>query len=145
MVFNWNLSDSKSPQISRTLLSILADLSNVVVWTISTRPVISESPSPCTIRFVTVPRAPITIGTIVTFMFHSFFNLKARLRYLSLFSFSFNFTLWTAKFTIWQVLSFLLIVIKSGRLVGIRWFVCISRSQRNLFVSFSRTDSRLYI
>ena len=35
MVFNWNLSDSKSPQVSRTLLSILADLNNTVVWTVS--------------------------------------------------------------------------------------------------------------
>ena len=31
MVFHWSLSDSKSPQISRTLLSILADLNNAVV------------------------------------------------------------------------------------------------------------------
>ena len=29
---NWILSDSKSTQDSRTLLSILADLSNAVVW-----------------------------------------------------------------------------------------------------------------
>ena len=31
MVFHWSLSNSKSPQVSRTLLSILADLSNAVV------------------------------------------------------------------------------------------------------------------
>ena len=31
MVFHWSLSDSKSPQISRTLLSILAVLNNAVV------------------------------------------------------------------------------------------------------------------
>ena len=34
MVFYWSLSDSKSPQFSRTLLSILADLSNAVVWSL---------------------------------------------------------------------------------------------------------------
>ena len=34
MVFHWSLSDSKSPQIFRTLLSILAVLYNVVVWII---------------------------------------------------------------------------------------------------------------
>ena len=28
--FQWSLSDSKSPQVSRTLISILADLSNIV-------------------------------------------------------------------------------------------------------------------
>ena len=38
MVFHWNLSDSKSPQVSRTLLSILGDLNNAVVWMVSTRP-----------------------------------------------------------------------------------------------------------
>ncbi len=31
MFFYWCRSDSKSPQVSRTLLSILADLDNVVV------------------------------------------------------------------------------------------------------------------
>ena len=41
MVFHCSLSDSKSPQISRTLLSILADLNNVVIWMVSTRPLIS--------------------------------------------------------------------------------------------------------
>ena len=38
MVFHWRLSDNKSRQVSWTLLSILADLTNAVVWTISTRP-----------------------------------------------------------------------------------------------------------
>ena len=35
-VYHWSLSDSKSPQVSRTLLSILAGLNNAVVWTVST-------------------------------------------------------------------------------------------------------------
>ena len=38
---------------------------------------------------------------------------------------------------------FLLIIIRSGCLTEIRWFVCISKSQRSLCVSFSRTDSGL--
>ena len=38
MVFHWSLRDSKSPQISRTLLSIRAVLNNAVVWMVSTRP-----------------------------------------------------------------------------------------------------------
>ena len=46
MVFHWGLSDSKSPQVSRTFLSILADLNNVVVWLVSTRPLISKFSSP---------------------------------------------------------------------------------------------------
>ena len=63
---------------------------------------------------VTVPNAPITIGVIVTCMFHSFFNSLARSRYLSFFSHSFSFILWsagTAKSTILQVFFFLLIII----------------------------------
>ena len=40
MVLYMSQSDGKSPQISRTLLSILADLNNAVVWMVSTRPII---------------------------------------------------------------------------------------------------------
>ena len=72
MVSHWSVSDNKSPQIFRTLLSILADLTNAVVWVVSTRPVISRSSSLCTNPLVTVPIAPITIGIIVTFMLHRF-------------------------------------------------------------------------
>ena len=66
-----------------------------------------KSSSPSTNPLVTVPRASITIGIIVTFMFHSFFNSLTRSRYLSFFSLSFNFTLWSAEIpmsTIRQVL-----------------------------------------
>ena len=45
MIFHWSLSDSKFPQVSRTLLSILADVNNAVVWTVSSHPVISKSSS----------------------------------------------------------------------------------------------------
>ena len=46
MVSHWSFSDSKSPQVSRTLLSIQADLNNAVVWMVSTRPLISKSSRP---------------------------------------------------------------------------------------------------
>ena len=68
----WSLSDSKSPQFSKTLLSILADLNNAAVWTVSTRSVISKSYIPCTYPLFTVPRAPFTFGIIVSFIFHMF-------------------------------------------------------------------------
>ena len=84
MVFHWSLSDSKSPQVSRTLLSILAVLNNVVVWMVSTRPPTSKSSSPFSNPLVTIPNAPITIGIIITLLFHSFFNSLARSRYLLL-------------------------------------------------------------
>ena len=123
MVFLWSLRDSKSPQVSRTLLSILANLNNGVVWMVSTRPLISKSSSPFINSLVTVPRAPIAIGINLTFMLHSFFNSLKRSRHSSFFSLSFNFTLWsfgTAKSTILQVLFFLLISIRSSPLGEIR-------------------------
>ena len=139
---------SKSLQVSRTLLSILADLNNIVVWMVSTRSLISKSSIPFINSLVTVPKAPVTISIIVTFMFHSFFNSVARSRYLSFYSLCFNFTLWStgrAKSIILQVLYFLCIIIRSGRLAEIRWSICVSKYPRSLCVSFSRTDSGLYI
>ena len=123
MVFHWSLSYSKSPQVSRTRLRILAVLSNAVVWIVSTRPPTSKSSRPFNNPLVIVPNAPIIIGTIITFIFYSFFNSLARLRYLSFFSLSFRFILWsagTAKSTILQILFFLLIIMRSGLLAGIR-------------------------
>ena len=73
------------------------------------RPPTSKSSRPFNNPWVIVPKEPITIGTIVTFMFHSFFNSLARSRYLSFFSLSFRFILWsagTAKSTILQILFF---------------------------------------
>ena len=42
MVFLWSLSDSKSPQVSGTLLNILVDLNNAVVSMVSICPPISN-------------------------------------------------------------------------------------------------------
>ena len=109
MVLYWSLSDSKSPKVFRTRLSIMAVLSNAVIWIVSTRPPISKSSRPFNNPLVFVPKASITIGMIVTFMFHSFFNFLARSRYLFFFSLSFIFILWsagTAKSTILQILFF---------------------------------------
>ena len=107
MVFHYSLSDSKSPQVSWTLLSILAVLNNATIWMVSTRPPTSKSSSPFNYPLVIVPKPPIVI--IVTFMFYSFFSSLARSRYLSFVSHSFSFILWsagTAKSTILQVLFF---------------------------------------
>ena len=107
--FRWSLSDSKSPQVPRNLLSVLAVLKNVIVWMVSIRPSTSKSSSPFDIPLVTLPKAPITIEIIVTFMFHNFFNCLARSRYLSFISHSFSFIRWsagTAKSSILQVLFF---------------------------------------
>ena len=109
MVFHWSLSDSKSPQASRTRLGILAVLSNAVIWIVSSHLPTSKSSKPFNNPLVIVPKAPITVDTIVTFMFHSFFNSLARSRYLSFFSHSFRFIMrsaGTTNSTILQILSF---------------------------------------
>ena len=135
MDFPWSLSDCKSPQVSTTHSSILADLNNAEVWIVSTRPPISKSSSPCTNPLVTVTRTPITTGTTVTFMFHSFFNSLVRSSYLSFFSLSFskvhNFANSLVVIVI-VIVVVVVVVIRSGRLAEIRRSVCISKFQRSL-------------
>ena len=121
MIFHCILRDSKSPQVSRTLLSILAVLNNAIVWMVSTRLPTVKSPSSFNNALVTVPKPPITIGIIVTFMFHSFFNSLGKLRYLSYFSHFFSFMLFILLIIIWS----------SGLLAEIRWSVCMSKFHRS--------------
>ena len=149
MVFHWSLSDSKYPQVSRTRLKILAVLSNAVIWIVSTHPPTSKSFRPFNNPLVIVPKAPITISTIVTFMFHSFFNSLARSRYLSFFSHSFSFILWSAgiaKSTILQILFLFFCRLQWGLVfltrLGDLWM---SKSHRILCVSFSRIGAGLCI
>ena len=145
------MSDSKSLYASRTLLSIMAVLNNALVWMVSSGHPTSKSSSPFNSPLVAILNASITIGIIVTFMFHSFFlNSLARSMYLSLVSLSLSFILWSAgtvKSTILQDIFFLLllITIRSGLLGEIRWSVCMSKSHRSLCVSFSRTAAGLCI
>ena len=80
MVFHWSLSDSKYPQVSRTLPIILPVLKNAVVWMVSTRPPTPKSSSPFSNPLVTVPKAPITISKIVPWMFHSWLLLLLLIR-----------------------------------------------------------------
>ena len=113
------------------------------------RPPTFKSSQPFNNPSVTVPKAPITIGTIDTFIIHSLFNSLSRLKYLSFFSHSFNFiqlSTGTAKNTIWQIL-FLFVdyFFRSGLLVKVRWSVWLSKSHRSLWVSFSRTGAGLCI
>ena len=74
-------------------------------------------------------------------MFHNFYNSLARSRYLSFFSFSFSFILWSAGTP--NSLFLLLIIIEPGFLAEISWSARLSKSHRSLFVSFTRTDAGL--
>ena len=108
MVFYWSMSDSKSPQVTRTHLSILTDRNNAIA--LISLP-FSNSSSPISMRLWTVPCAPITIGVTVSLIFHSFLGSLARSKYFSIFSLSLTFNQWSAgmtKSTFRLVLFFLL-------------------------------------
>ena len=86
IIFYCSFSDRKSPQFSRTLLIILVVLNSAVVWTVPTRLPASKSSSP-----FNNPLAPITISTIVTFMFHIFKKFSRKIDVLILFFTFFQF------------------------------------------------------
>ena len=126
MAFHLSLSDSKSSQVSKTRLRILAVLSNAVVWIVSTSSPTSKSSRPLNNPLVIVPNAPITIGTIVTFQFSS----KVEVLIL-LFAFLQNYSVVHRDSKVDSFsnsLFFLLIIIRSGILAGISWSVCILKS-----------------
>ena len=145
MVFHWSLSECKSPQVSRTFLSILAVLNNVLVWMVSTHLLISWFSSPFINPLVTVPIG--TIGIILTFIFH-FFQFLSKVPVLILLFTFFQFYSVVNRGSEVQnnvsSLFLLLIIIRSGRLVEIRGSICMSKSKRRLCFSFSRTDTGLY-
>ena len=152
MAFYWSLSDNKSPQVSRTLLSILTDLKNAAVWPVYIPTVISKSFSPCINPLVTVPRAP--IGITVIFMFYSFFDSLAMSNVLVLIPpfafFQFYFVIrWDSKFHISACSLFFVdyYVWSSslGRLAEIMWAVCISKPAWSFYVLFSWIYSGLCI
>ena len=72
-VFHWSLGDSKSLQVSRTHLRILAVLSNAVLWIVSTRPTTSKSSRTFNNPLVIVPNAPITIGTYYYYYYYYYY------------------------------------------------------------------------
>ena len=79
--------NSKSPKVSRTLLSFLVNFNNTIVWMISTCPLISKSCSPFTNPLRIVLSVHITIGITVTLMvYRFFFSSLAKSRYFALFT-----------------------------------------------------------
>ena len=83
MVFHWSLCDSKSPQISKTLLNIPADFSSTVLWMVLIILPLNNSLTSILPRLLEiVPRVKNRTGITVTFMFHSFFSPLARSKVL---------------------------------------------------------------
>ena len=140
MVFHRSLSDSKSPQVSRTRLRILAVLSNADIWIFSAHPPTSKFSRTFNNPLIIVPKAPITIGTMVTFMFHSKVEVLILLfTFLQIYSVVRR----DSKVNNFASSLFSLNIIRSSLLAGIRWSVCMLKSQRSLCVSFSRTGAGL--
>ena len=148
MVFYWSLSDIKSSQVSKILVSILANLNNGVVWMVL---LVLLFPSPLAllpILWWQYRQRQLQLVLLSLLSPTVFFSSLARSTYLYLFLLSFSFTLWSAKTTktsVWRVLFFLLTITRSDRLAAITSSVCSSKSQRSLCASFSRTDSGLCI
>ena len=142
MVFHWSASDCKSPQISRTLLSIEADLNNAAVLMVSIHP---RYPTLLVLSNLlnTILKTPITISITITLTFYNFFWFSNEIKILfSQFSFSSIIIpcfAGTSNYTM-RPCYFLSIVSRSGLFVGIRWSVFISMSQIILCISFSWTD-----
>ena len=124
MVFHRSLNYNKSPPVSRTLLGILADFNNAIVWIVSTclfisnPPVLYQSFGDCT-------KSTNYNSCNGHFQGTQFLKNFPRFTYKYFFSLSFNFIQWsagTAASMILQVLFFFffLIIIRSGRLVEIR-------------------------
>ena len=91
-VFLWCFTD-KCPLVSRTLLSIVANLNYAVVWMVSILPFITNFFSIFSKPLGTVPGAPTTIGTTVLSFSTIFLIPWHDLSILYLFFFSFIFTL----------------------------------------------------
>ena len=112
--------------VTASLLKSPIDFNDAVVLVVSILLLISNSSSLFCKFFGIVPRAPTTIGVTVTFMFHNLSSSLARSRYVSIFSLSFIFTLWstgTAKSTRWQVFFWLIITNIIITIVIIKWYL----------------------
>ena len=93
------LSDSKSPQVCRTILIMQVDLNNAVVWIVCTRSVISKSSSSWTNTWSLCQQHQLLLVSPSLSYSTVFFNSLARSKYPSFFSLSFNFILYSVDTT----------------------------------------------
>ena len=134
-VLFWSLRDSKFPQVSRSLLSILAILNNAVVWMVSACHWFLTLPAPLTNHLEKYSKC--TNYNWYHHHVHVPLYFSVFWRGLSTcFSFYFLWSVRMAKSTIWQALFFLLIITMSSFLTWIWWFACFSKIPEN-FVSHS--------
>ena len=139
MVFYSSLSDSKSPQVSRTLLSIQADLNDDVVWMVSTYyfqilQSLHQSVGDCT-------KSTSYYWHHCHFYIPQFFQFPSNvMEFVLLFTFLQSYTEVSRDSKVHNFASslffFLLIFIRSGRLAEMKWSVCISKT-RGVYVSHS--------
>ena len=114
------LIGSKCPRVSRTLLSIPADLNNAVFCMVSILTLIFNSFSLYSKPFGTVSSAPTKIGITETFLFYSFFQLLCKIQiFFYLFVFFYFHEIW--------------------------WSFCFSKFKWIFCISFFQTDSGLCI
>ena len=85
-VFHWGLRDSKSLLVTRTLLSLLVDFKNSVIWTGSILPPFFFHSSLFSKPLRTISSPLTSIGITITLTFHIFFSLLARSEYFVCFS-----------------------------------------------------------
>ena len=97
--FSTEVWTTASPLVSRTLLCILVDGANAVVWMVWASSLISNSSKSSFQVFRDCSKRAITIGFIITLMFHNFLISLARSKYMSFFSHSLIFPRWYAKMT----------------------------------------------
>ena len=140
------LTEYSRLHISNTFLSILAVPNKAVFCITPTLHVIPSFPIHLSNSVETLPRAPITTGTIATFLnFRNLLISPSKSWYFSTFSFSFSSTLTSAGTAISIIIpfcSFLSITIRSGRLASIRLSHWIFMSHSTLISSFSTAPSR---
>ena len=141
------LSNCTSPQLCRTLLSILADFSSAEVGIVSILPLISSSCSLFSGFLRTLPNFPVRNGITVNLTFYNLFFSLARSRnlsssppFFSLFNSLERQKSLNSKF--FFLLFNLHLVWSSGWSLVIRFYL---KDQRILCFSFLRTDSGLCI
>ena len=145
MVFHWNLSD-ESPLVSRTILSILAVFNDAVVWMVTSRSPTSKSSSPINNPLVTVPKSQLVQLSLSCSTDFLKFSIKVEVLILLFTFFQFySVVIRDSKVDNFAgfLLFLLLIIIRSGLLAEIRWYVCMSKFHWSLCVSFSWTDAGL--